>query len=68
MTGDFSNMLKFKRRHFKKEIILMFVGWYVAYSLAGIELHHMLRKGQHKQSANLSLFDQFYQLAAHSLA
>ncbi len=33
-------------------------------TLAGIELHHMLRKGQHKQSANLSIFDQFYQLAA----
>ena len=33
-------------------------------TLAGIELHHMLRKGQHKQSAHLSIFDQFYQLAA----
>ena len=33
-------------------------------TLAGIELHHMLRKGQHKQSDNLSIFDQFYQLAA----
>ncbi len=33
-------------------------------TLAGIELHHMFRKGQHKQSANLSIFDHFYQLAA----
>ena len=33
-------------------------------TLAGIELHHMLRKGQHKHSDNLSIFDQFYQLAA----
>lgn len=33
-------------------------------TLAGIELHHMLRKGQHQQAANLSLFEQFYALAA----
>ena|ERR1700677_1192463 len=33
-------------------------------TLAGIELHHMLRKRQHQQSDNLSIFDQFYQLAA----
>ena len=33
-------------------------------TLAGIELHHMLKKGQHKHSDNLSIFDQFYQLAA----
>jgi len=30
----------------------------------GIELHHMLRKGQHKEAANLSVFEQFYSLAA----
>ena len=33
-------------------------------TLAGIELHHMLRKGQHMQSANRSIFEQFYNLAA----
>lgn len=33
-------------------------------SLAGIELHHMLRKGQHLQAENQSIFDQFYGLAA----
>jgi putative transposase len=33
-------------------------------TLAGIELHHMLRKGQHKHSDKLSVFDQFYKLAA----
>ena len=33
-------------------------------TLHGIELHHMLRKGQHQASNNLSIFDQFYQLAA----
>ena len=33
-------------------------------TLAGIELHHMLRKGQHEQSANETIFEQFYGLAA----
>lgn len=32
-------------------------------TLAGIELHHMLRKGQHKNAANQSIFKQFYGLA-----
>ena len=32
-------------------------------TLAGIELHHMLRKGQHNQSANQTIFEQFYGLA-----
>lgn len=32
--------------------------------LSGIELHHMLRKGQHIQSGNQSIFEQFYGLAA----
>ncbi|CEG56635.1 transposase (fragment) [Legionella fallonii LLAP-10] len=29
-------------------------------TLAGIELHHMLRKGQHLQAENQSIFHQFY--------
>jgi putative transposase len=33
-------------------------------TLAGIELHHMLRKKQHQQSDTLTLFEQFSQLAA----
>lgn len=33
-------------------------------TLSGIELHHMLRKGQHKNSANQTIFEQFYGLAA----
>ncbi|CAM4489678.1 MAG: IS6 family transposase ISPko6 [Legionella sp.] len=33
-------------------------------TLAGIELHHMLRNGQHRESANQSIFEQFYGLAA----
>ncbi len=32
-------------------------------TLLGIELHHMLRKGQHKNSANMTVFEQFYSLA-----
>ena len=32
-------------------------------TLAGIELHHMLRKKQHTQAANMSVFEQFYALA-----
>lgn len=33
-------------------------------TLSGIELHHMLRKNQHQDSANISIFEQFSQLAA----
>jgi transposase-like protein len=33
-------------------------------TLAGIELHHMLRKGQYNQPANETIFEQFYRLAA----
>lgn len=33
-------------------------------TIAGIELHHMLRKGQHKNAANMTIFEQFNQLAA----
>lgn len=33
-------------------------------TIAGIELHHMLRKGQHQNSDDLSIFEQFHGLAA----
>lgn len=33
-------------------------------TLQGIELHHMLRKGQHVDSNQQSIFEQFYNLAA----
>jgi putative transposase len=33
-------------------------------ALSGIELHHMLRKQQHNQSANQTIFEQFTGLAA----
>jgi len=33
-------------------------------TLVGIELHHMLRKRQHKDAANQTIFEQFYGLAA----
>lgn len=32
-------------------------------TIAGIELHHMLRKGQHVNAANQDVFEQFYALA-----
>jgi putative transposase len=32
-------------------------------TLAGIDLHRMLKKGQHTQSANQPVFEQFYALA-----
>ena len=33
-------------------------------TLSGIELHHMLSKNQHTQSRNMTIFEQFYGLAA----
>lgn len=33
-------------------------------TLEGIELHHMLRKGQHVDAANKNIFEQFYALVA----
>lgn len=30
---------------------------------AGIELHHILRKGQHVNAANQAIFEKFYALA-----
>jgi len=33
-------------------------------TISGIELHHMLRKGQHLKSVNKTIFEQFYGLAA----
>lgn len=42
-----------------------FKAFYSAQStLSGIELHHMLKKGQHSQSSNDTIFEQFYGLAA----
>jgi putative transposase len=34
-------------------------------TLAGIELHRMLKKCQHKDSSNSTVFELFYALAAH---
>jgi putative transposase len=53
---------------FIKKIIKPMMGFKVFYSakatIAGIELHHMLRKGQHQNSDDLSIFEQFHGLAA----
>ena len=37
-------------------------------TLSGIELHHMLRKGQHIQSGKQTIFEQFYKLAENNSA
>lgn len=33
-------------------------------TVVGIELHHMLKKVQYKEAANLPVYEQFYALAA----
>jgi putative transposase len=35
-------------------------------TLAGIERHHMIKKAQHIQSANQTIFEQFYGQAAQT--
>lgn len=51
---------------FIKRIIKPMMGFKAFYSAnaIGIELHHMLRKEQHKASASMIVFEQFYSLAA----
>ncbi len=53
---------------FIKKITRATLGFKAEYSasatLQGIELHHMLRKVQHVDSNRLSIFEQFYSLAA----
>ena len=50
-----------------KRIVKPMMGFKALYSaeatLAGIELHRMLKKNQHTESANQSIFEQFYALA-----
>lgn len=52
---------------FIKKITKPMKGFKAFYSadatLSGIELHHMLKGGQHNQSANQTIFEQFYGLA-----
>ena len=67
-------MLKMKGMRFPKGIILVCIRWYAAYALsyrnleemlAGIELMHMIRKGQMitADENHLSFANQFYALA-----
>lgn len=53
---------------FIKRIAKLTLGFKTFYSanatLIGIELHHMLRKCQHENTTNMSVFEQFYALAA----
>ncbi|MGC1183213.1 MAG: hypothetical protein WA877_09880, partial [Legionella sp.] len=52
LSGLFPELSGFKEVHSAKA------------TLTGIELHHMLRKGQHLQVGKQSIFEQFYGLAA----
>ena len=53
---------------FIKRITKPTMGFKAFYSasatLIGVEQHHMLRKGQHKDAANMPVYQQFYKLAA----
>jgi putative transposase len=55
-----------------KRITNSMLGFKAFYSaeaiLVGIELHRMLKKGQHMQAANTPVYEQFYALAAYSYA
>ena len=61
-----NNIVEQDHRSIKKitNSMLGFKAFYSAEAtLAGIELHHMLRKRQHINAANQSIFEQFYALA-----
>ena len=62
------NNLVEQDHRFIKKIVRPMMGFKSAASakatLLGIELHHMLRKGQHVNSGSQSIFEQFYSLAA----
>ena len=62
------NNIMEQNHRFIKKITKPIKGFKAFYSadatLAGIELHHMLRKNQHTQSTNQTIFEQFYGLAA----
>jgi len=60
-----NNIVEQDHRNIKKITNRMkgFKAFYSAEAtLAGIELHHMLKKEQHINAANQSIFDQFYAL------
>ena len=62
-----NNIVEQDHRGIKKitNPMLGFKAFYSAQAtLAGIELHRMLKKGQHANAANQSIFEQFYALAA----
>ena len=64
---NMKNMVK-QDHAFIKKITRPMLGFNAMHSaratLDGIELHHMLRKGQHINSKNQSVIEQFYVLAA----
>ena len=66
-SGDTINIVEQDHRFIKK-ITKPMMGFKsfnsASATLSGIELHHMLRKGQHKNTANMAFFEQFNSLAA----
>ncbi len=61
-----NNIIEQDHRSIKKitNPMMGFKAFYAAEAtLAGIELHYMLKKGQHVNAANQSIFEQFYALA-----
>ena len=65
--NKYLNNLVEQDHRFIKKIIRPMLGFKSEHSanatLEGIELHHMLRKGQHKNAINQAVFEQFYALA-----
>ena len=62
-----NNIVEQDHRGIKKitKPMMGFKAFYSAEStIAGIELHRMLKKGQHRDAENLTVFEQFYGLAA----
>jgi putative transposase len=62
-----NNMIEQDHRHIKRitKPMLGFKAFHSAKAtIAGIELHRMLRKGQPIEAANMSVFEPFYALAA----
>lgn len=62
-----NNIVEQDHRFIKKitKLTKGFISFQSAHAtLIGIELHHMLRKKQHENAANMPVFEQFYTLAA----
>ena len=67
--------MDFFGRHYPKDLILQTIRWYLRYSLSypdreeileesGVELCHMIRKGQYDKTQSANDWEYFYSLAA----